>query len=52
MTIRARVAALQMVSGADLDANLDSAARLLRRAARDGAELAVLPEMFALFGVP
>ncbi|MDY0006797.1 MAG: carbon-nitrogen hydrolase family protein [Spongiibacteraceae bacterium] len=46
------MAAQQMVSGADLDANLDSAARLLRRAARDGAELAVLPEMFALFGVP
>lgn len=46
---RARVAAIQMVSGADLDANLAAAARLLERAAAAGAGLAVLPEAFSLY---
>lgn len=44
-----RIAALQMVSGADLETNLATAARLIERAAGDGARLAVLPETFALF---
>lgn len=43
------VAAIQMVSGADIDANLRCAARLVERAAGDGAGLIVLPETFALF---
>jgi nitrilase len=45
-----KVAAIQMVSGIDLQKNLDRAAHLLEEAARVGAELVVLPENFALFG--
>ena len=45
-----RVAALQMVSGTSLQANLDAAAQLLESAAAQGAELAVLPEYFCLMG--
>ena len=45
-----KVAAIQMVSATSLQANLDSAARLLERAAQAGAELAVLPEYFCLLG--
>ncbi len=45
-----RVAALQMVSGPLLDDNLASAARLIARAAESGAQLAVLPESFPVFG--
>ncbi|MCZ2498518.1 carbon-nitrogen hydrolase family protein [Xylophilus sp. Kf1] len=44
------VATLQMVSGPDLADNLATARRLLEDAARAGAELAVLPEYFCLFG--
>ena len=43
-----RVAAIQMNSGADVDANLGLADGLLRDAAADGCRLAVLPENFAL----
>ncbi len=43
-----RVAALQMVSGPALDANLAAAARLIAQAAASGARLAVLPENFYL----
>ena len=46
---QARVAAIQMVSGADLETNLQTAAKLIERAAKDGAQLLVLPETFALF---
>ncbi|MDB5870787.1 MAG: Nitrilase/cyanide hydratase and apolipoprotein N-acyltransferase [Ramlibacter sp.] len=45
-----KVAALQMVSGVSLQANLDSARGLLEQAARAGAELAALPEYFCLMG--
>lgn len=45
-----KVAALQMVSGTSLDANLETAHALLREAAAAGAELAVLPEYFCLMG--
>lgn len=45
-----KVAALQMVSGARVDANLQAAHALLRQAAQAGAELAVLPEYFCLLG--
>ena len=44
---RFRVAAVQMTSRADVDANLESAGRLARRAAREGAELVAFPENFA-----
>jgi len=46
-----QVAALQMVSGADVPANLRAARQLLERAAAQGAELAVLPEYFCLMGM-
>jgi len=39
-----KVAAIQMVSGAEVPANLDAAAELLARAGASGAELAVFPE--------
>ncbi len=47
---KARVAALQMISGSDVAQNLASAARLIAQAADAGAQLLVLPEAFALFG--
>ncbi len=43
----ARVAVIQMVSGADVEANLEQAARLLTEAAGAEAKLAVLPENIA-----
>jgi nitrilase len=42
------IAALQMVSGPEVGANLDAADRLLAEAAAGGAMLAVLPEYFCL----
>jgi deaminated glutathione amidase len=45
-----KVAAIQMVSGESLQANLDSARALLVEAAQAGAQLAVLPEYFCLMG--
>ncbi len=45
-----KIAALQTVSGASVDANLASARALLAKAANQGAELAVLPEYFCLMG--
>jgi nitrilase len=45
-----KIAALQTVSGANLDANLDAAYGLLAQAAAGGAELAILPEYFCLMG--
>lgn len=45
-----KVAALQMVSGLEVEANLASAHALLHAAAEAGAELAVLPEYFCLLG--
>lgn len=45
-----KVAALQMVSGTSVQANLDTARALLEDAARQKAELAVLPEYFCLMG--
>lgn len=46
-----RVAALQMVSGPEVDENLRQAAELLAQAVSEGAVLAVLPENFALMGL-
>lgn len=45
-----KVAAIQMVSGSDVSANLNEAKGLLQAAALAGAELAVLPEYFCLMG--
>jgi len=46
---RFKVAAVQMVSGAEVERNLEAAARGIGRAAAAGAKLVVLPEAFALF---
>jgi len=46
--MKCRVAAIQMVSTFDVDANLRSAEQQLRAAAEAGVELAVLPENFAV----
>jgi nitrilase len=43
-----RIAAIQTVSGTDVDANLATASRLVAEAAAAGAELVALPEYFAL----
>ena len=45
-----KVAAIQMVSGTERDANLAQARQALAQAAKQGAELAVLPEYFCLIG--
>ena len=45
-----RIAVLQMVSGPSVEDNLRAAGELLAQAAAAGAELAVLPEYFCLFG--
>jgi len=47
-TKRNRIAAIQMVSGKEVEANLAQAERLIASAAQQGARLAVLPENFAL----
>lgn len=44
------IAGIQLCSTDDLEANLDAAARGLRRAREQGADLAVLPENFACYG--
>lgn len=46
-----KIAAIQMVSGAGVQANLDAARVLLVQAAEQGAELAVLPEYFCIMGL-
>jgi nitrilase len=50
MTERLTVAALQMVSTPDVARNLDSASRLMERAAAAGVRLVALPEYFCLLG--
>jgi len=45
-----KAAAIQMVSGVSLEANLAQARILLEQAAQAGAQLAVLPEYFCLMG--
>jgi nitrilase len=46
--LSAKVAAIQMVTTSDLDSNLKTAARLIKAAASEGAELVLLPEVFAV----
>ncbi len=45
-----QVAAVQMISGPDVQTNLDRAARLIADAAQVGATVVLLPECFAAFG--
>ena len=46
-----KVAAIQMASSPNVDANLHEASRLITQAAAAGAELIVLPENFAIMGI-
>jgi len=50
MRAKPRVAAIQMATGPNLNANLLEAERLIRSAAEAGAGLVVLPENFAFMG--
>lgn len=45
------IAAVQMTSGPDIDANLAEVEQLISKAAAAGAQLVVLPENFALMGL-
>ena len=49
-TALTRIAAVQMVSGSDLQTNLQTAERWVREAHRQGATLVLLPEYFCLMG--
>jgi predicted amidohydrolase len=52
MTItNAKVAAIQMVSGPDVEQNMDIARRLVGEAARQGASLVLLPEYWPILGL-
>lgn len=46
-----KISAIQMQSGNDLQANLSSAATLIKLAAQEGSQVAVLPEMFPFYGL-
>jgi nitrilase len=46
-----KIAAIQMVSGSSVQANLDAARQWLAQAAAQGAELALLPEYFCVMGI-
>ena len=48
--MKTRIAAIQMVSAADVPANLAAAERLIAEAAAQGVRLAALPENFYLIG--
>ncbi len=48
---RSRIAAVQMVSGPEVAANLAEAGRLIEMAAARGAELVALPEYFPIMGM-
>jgi predicted amidohydrolase len=51
MMSKTTVAAVQMVSTADVDDNLETARRLLREAAEKGAKLVTLPEYWPIMGM-
>jgi deaminated glutathione amidase len=46
-----KIAAIQMASGPNVRANLESAKRLIEQAVESGAKLVVLPENFAIMGL-
>ena len=45
-----KIATIQMCSSDNVDENLSNAAKLIEQASIQGALLAVLPEMFVIFG--
>ena len=46
-----KIAAIQMVSSASPQENLETARRLIKAAAHDGAQIVVLPEYFCIMGL-
>ena len=46
-----KIAAVQMVSGPEVAANLEAARRLIAQAAQQGARLVSVPEYFCIFGM-
>jgi len=46
-----KIAAIQMVSSASLQENLVTTKRIIKAAAQDGAQIAVLPEYFCIMGL-
>jgi deaminated glutathione amidase len=48
--VKVRVAAIQMVSAPEVEANLAAAGRLIAQAASEGAQLVALPEYFCILG--
>ncbi|MBU3550905.1 carbon-nitrogen hydrolase family protein [Polynucleobacter sp. MWH-Berg-3C6] len=50
-TAELQIAAIQMVSSASLQENLETAGRLIKAAAQDGSQLVVLPEYFCIMGL-
>ena len=46
-----KIAAIQMTSVASIESNLDTATHLLEQDALQGAQMAVLPEMFSTLSV-
>ena len=48
--MKARVAAIQMVSAPEVETNLAAAGRLIAQAASEGAQLVALPEYFCILG--
>jgi nitrilase len=51
MATRYKVAAIQMVSGPEVQANLDAAGQLIAEAVSQGASLVALPEYFCVMGM-
>src|SRR5687767_10611518 len=47
----ARIAAVQLASGPNIEANLNEAGRLIEMAVEQGAQLVALPEYFAIMGM-
>lgn len=50
-TASLKIASVQMVSTPDLEQNLNTASRLIKDAACEGAQLVVLPEYFCMMGL-
>ncbi|MBU3579278.1 carbon-nitrogen hydrolase family protein [Polynucleobacter sp. 73C-SIWE] len=50
-SVELKIAAIQMVSSASLQANLETASRLIQAAAQDEAQVVVLPEYFCIMGL-
>lgn len=50
-SVELKIAAIQMVSSASLQTNLETSSRLIQAAAQDEAQVVVLPEYFCIMGL-